>query len=153
MERNTAALGDDAVAAVLRFRQLLGDFYEGGKVYSETLAPSAQEELIGECLGKLAQIRAGNPHVCKILVTSDSSTFLARAAAAFEWVYTIPGKVVHMDFTHDAQEDVYMKSFVDFNVLARCQKIYLINGPGMYRSGFPWAASLIGDAQYEEICF
>lgn len=153
IERNTAVLGEDAVAAVLRFRQLLGDFYEGGDVYSETLSPPLQEKLIEECLEKLALVRTENPHARKILVTSDSSTFLARAAAAFEWVYTIPGKVVHMDFSRGEEEDVYMKSFVDFNVLARCRKIYLITGPGMYRSGFPWAASLIGGTEYEEIFF
>ncbi len=153
IEQNTAVLGDGAVAAVLRFRQLLGDFYEGGEAYSHTLTPSMQEKLIGECLEKLARVRAENPQVRKILVTSDSSTFLARAVAAFEWVYTIPGRVVHMAFTHGEEEDVYMKSFVDFNVLAHCRKIYPITGPGMYRSGFPWAASLIGGAEYEEIFF
>ncbi len=146
---NKERIGGEYIAAVFRFQQLLGDFYEGGPTRYPTLAPQEQERLIAECLSQLAAVKADHPGVERVLVTSDSVTFLERAAAAFDWVRTIPGVPVHLDYTAGRDTPTYMKSFVDFYMLGGSLGVTLIVGGGMHRSGFPHAAALLGGVKYD----
>ena len=53
----------------------------------------------------------------KILVTSDSITFLKTIRKQKNYVSIIPGKVVHMNYTSEAEYKVYMESFIDLLML------------------------------------
>jgi hypothetical protein len=77
-----------------------------------------------------------------VLVTSGSSTFLGKIQD-LDNVYTIPGKVVHIDSVTNEKQEVYLKSFVDFFTLSPAQKVYNIGTSIMYRTDFPaYAAKL-----------
>ena len=146
------------ISMTFRFRQLLGDFKEGGDV----LPAEKREEYIQlciKCVERIHQQTIGK----KILVTADSSLFLdklyskiyedgnSRPSTNQDWLYIIPGKVVHMGFTFDADEKVYMKSFVDFFMLSYASVTYQVTDKLLMNSGFPKRASMLGENQYKEV--
>lgn len=137
--------GGAYIACVFRFQALLGDFKE---YHFAPLPPSEQQELIKKNKEALRQIVAQSD--VPVLVTSDSATFLS-AVSDLPKVYTIPGKVVHIDNVSDAGKEVYMKSFVDFLMLSEAQKIYSIGTDCMYRTDFPKYAAKINDRPFERI--
>lgn len=137
--------GENAYDAIVyRFRQLLGDFKEGG----ETLPIDQREEYIDRCIDLIRRKHEEFP-AGRILVTSDSRLFLERISA-LPYAYTIPGEVVHMGFTYDAAKKTYMKSFVDYYVLAYARSITLARDEKMYHSGFALRAAMLKDKKYME---
>lgn len=144
------SIGTPYIAMVLRFQQLLDDFKEGDY---EVLSPQAREELIHKCLRQIDYIHSTQAPNHLVLITSESVTFLQRAAAEFPYVRIISGKVVHMDYTLDATYDVYLKSFVDMVTLSHAEKIYLLQTGKMYKSGFAYRAAAINNTPYESIEF
>src|SRR5690606_11764622 len=128
-----------------RFQALLGDFKE---YHFKPLPVAEQQRLIEKNRHALRRIPEQSDE--PILVTSDSSTFIA-AIETLPNVYTIPGKVVHIDNVADAESEVYMKSFVDFLMLSRAQHIYSVGTDIMYRTDFPAYAAKINDIPFERI--
>lgn len=144
------SIGESYIAMVFRFQQLLGDFKEAGY---KILSKKEQKELIQQCIKKTYELYNKHHPNEIILITSDSTTFLKSISSELDFVRTIPGKVVHMDYTSDATNDVYMKSFVDLFILSKAKKIYLLQTGEMYHSGFAKQAAMIKNAPYEEIIF
>lgn len=145
------------VSITFRFRQLLGDFKEGG----DTLDAEERTGYIQRCIACVERMHRQIPDK-RILVTSDSTTFLAALhayvygehadmEATDGWLYLIPGKVVHIGFTFDANRKTYMKSFVDYYMLSYAATVYLVRDKRMYNSGFPHRAALLNGADYQEI--
>lgn len=132
-------------AMVFRFRQLLGDFKEGGGI----LPQDKREVYIQRCLKLVETQHILSPNT-KILITSDSRTFLDRLSI-YPYVYTIPGEVVHIGFTFDASKNVYMKSFIDYFMLSYAKKISLVRDSLMMHSGFAKRAALLNNVGYDEI--
>lgn len=132
------------ISCTFRFRQLLGDFKEGG----DTLPVAQRQAYIDRCVRTVEQLHQSCQST--ILVTSDSGTFLAQVSR-LPYVYVIPGKVVHIGFTFDASKQVYMKSFVDYYMLSYARTVYLVRDKLMYHSGFPRRAALLNGAEYREI--
>lgn len=146
IEWNLKNIGSDYVAMVFRFQQLLGDFKEGDfKVLSET----DQSKLIVKCIKEIEKKWNGKD---KVLVTSDSSRFLSEVSK-LSFVYTIPGQVVHIDYTKDATFETYMKSFVDFYMLSKAKEVYLLLTDDMFQSGFPKTASKVHNRPFKIIKF
>lgn len=143
-------VGVPYVAMVFRFQQLLGDFVEGDY---PVLSPQAREQLMQTCVDKVEEIRRLRHPSAKILVTSDSVTFLETISSQKPYVAIIPGKVVHMDYTEGEETDVYMKSFVDLLMLSKAEKVYLLQTGDMYHSGFAKRAAMIESIPYEEVIF
>jgi hypothetical protein len=133
------------IAMVFRFRQLLGDFTEGG----DTLYGNQRESYVQKCLSSVKRMHDVNLNK-RILVTSDSITFLKRVQD-FPYVYIIPGEVVHIGFTFDADKMVYMKSFIDYYMLSYAKTVYLVRDKIMYHSGFAYRAALLNGANYKEV--
>lgn len=140
--RNLALIGMDYISVTFRFQQLLGDFREAG--FPTLHAGEERTNLIERsltCIERLHDKTGG-----RILVTSDSSTFLQMAAKRFSYVYTVSGRVVHIDCvrTEDkVKQEVYLKSFVDFFMLANAKCIYLAAMEPLYNSYFPEMASWV----------
>lgn len=135
------------ISCTFRFRQLLGDFKEGGA----TLPASKREPYIQQCVQTVAHLHELHPEK-RILVTADSHTFLDELmAASLPYVYVMPGKVVHLGFTSDASKAVYMKSFLDMYMISYADIVYLVRDKLMYHSGFPYRAALLGGTNYEEV--
>lgn len=149
IDANLTELGDDFVSITYRFQQLLGDFQEGGYT---VLGESDRNVLINHCLNFIDEVRQQNPIVKRVLLTSDSRMFLDIAASKFCYVYTIPGKVYHIDHTSQAGTLPYLKSFVDLFVLSHAQTLYNYSEGLMYRSsGFASLAAVIGGKKYKNV--
>lgn len=135
IDTHLANIGCPYIAVVTRFQQLLGDFEEGN---FKTLVPKERTKLINLCVDKIKEIYRKDSR--KVLCTSDSCTFLEEVAK-LDFVYTIPGKVVHIDYNENASYDTYLKSFVDFYMIGHADHTHLLVSGDMYRSGFPGAAA------------
>lgn len=146
---NKERIGGDYVAVVLRFQNLLGDFKEAN---FKALPEDERQVLIDKVKAKIKELHDTRHTDKKILVTSDSRAFLDNLAD-MDFVYTIPGKVVHMTYTPEHDFNLHLKSFVDLMVLADAQKIYLMVTGDMFHSGFAQSASFINAKPYEEIVF
>lgn len=139
-------IGSDYIAVVTRFQQLLGDFKEGE---FKVLPENERKQLIEKCVNKVKELhREGE----RILCTSDSSTFL-REVSKLDYVYTMPGKVVHIDYTDGANYDTFMKSFLDFYMIGGAKHVHLLQTGDMYRSGFPGAAAIAFNKPWDIIEF
>ena len=138
-------INSNYIACVFRFQSLLGDFKE---YHYTQLSSDGQQDLMNVCMETLHLLRG--KHHLPILVTSDSSKFLSFVSG-LENIFIISGKVVHIDCTNDAAEDVYMKSFVDLMMLSKADKIYNVVAGKMYPSAFPLYAAKINNVPFERI--
>lgn len=143
------AIGAAYISVSARFLNLLNDFNEEN--YSEPLPESEQEALLDSCMNQLNRLHVDFPRH-KILVCSDSIRFLHKAMTC-KYIYTIEGKISHIDNDVPQDYDYYQKTFLDFFTIAQAEKVYLLKGPGMNMSGFPLAASLVGGKPFETIEF
>lgn len=133
-------VGTDYISITFRFQQLLGDFKETG--FAVLSNEEEKQNILDDCYTCIEQLYKVTKQ--NILVTSDSGTFLSLVKDRYDYVRTIPGQVVHMDFVDKAdniQTAVHMKSFVDFFMLANANHIYLANIRPLYASSFPMVAS------------
>lgn len=137
-------IGGSYVSVSARFRNLLDDFNEQN--FSQPLEAEAQQELLNSCLAQLEYLH--ELHLTeRILLCSDSTTFL-EAASSLPYIYVILGRVSHIDNDQPHDYDYYEKTFLDFFTIAKAGKIYLLKEKRMYPSGFPYAASLLGEKPY-----
>lgn len=133
------------IAVAFRMQNLLGDYPE----YEYQATDSKrQEEIIELCMSFLRQLheKCGK----RILVTSDSCK-MTEIATSLPYVWTNPGKSVHVDKMTSAPDEYYLKSFVDFYLLARAQKVYSVTTKEMYVSDFPRYAALTGNIPFERV--
>ena len=146
---NLANLGSNYVSITFRFQQLLGDFKETG---FPTLKTELERiTLIKKCIHTIARVHEVEKK--KILVTSDSKTFLDQVEKKFDFVYIIPGKIAHMDYENKNNPNIelYLKSFVDFFLIAGADTVYLGNIKPLYRSSFPETAAMVYQKKFYEI--
>ncbi|MDE7468191.1 MAG: hypothetical protein K2M61_07535 [Muribaculaceae bacterium] len=148
IDEQQKAIGGTYVSITFRFQQLLGDFKEGN---FPTLAAAEQQRLLDRSIATIEEIRRRHPEVDRILVTSDSGRML-QAAAELPYVYTIPGKLIHMSFTDESEAEMsHLKAFLDFFMIGGARKVYFAQAPGIYGSTFAHTASRLHKAPYEVI--
>lgn len=140
-------IGNQYISVTLRFQNLLGDFQEGKY---PTLDDISQKKLIQKVRNKIIELHNTRHPDAKFLVTSDSRRFL-DAVTDIDYIYTIPGKLVHMTYTPIHDFATHLKSFVDLMMLADAQKLYLLVTDQMYHSGFAESASFINCRPYEVV--
>jgi hypothetical protein len=144
LNENLEKINGEFIAVTLRFQQLLGDFIEGDY---PILKKEERPELIYRCIEHIKDIYYGND--CKkVLVTSDSMSFLEEARK-IDFIYVIPGRLAHIDWSLDKSVEIYMKSFLDYFALMNARKIYLIIDDKMMNSGFSYRAALHNNIPYE----
>ena len=142
IESNKLRIGERYISVTFRFQQALGDFKEG---YNKSLSDTEQAELINRCLSFIECVKEKHNDQKKVLVTSDSFKFLQIASRTFDYVYTIPGEVYHIDYINNDKHLAYMKSFVDMFMLSESDYLYTYaTGPMYKRSGFAEFAAAIG---------
>lgn len=142
-----AEIGAPYISVVFRFQNLLGDFRE--YKFSSIDGKEQRERLISTCLEELKKLQRRFPDT-PFLVTSDSSTFAARAAD-LPGIHTVGGERVHIGSGFADSCDTYMNSFIDFFMLAGSQRIFNIVAPRMYPTNFPVCASRLHDVPFERI--
>lgn len=133
------------ISVVFRFQSLIGDFVESGC----TLPEAERDKYLNRCKATVIEIHRLHPDR-QILVTSDSHTFL-NTLTDLDYVYLLPGKVVHISHVFNADKSTYLKSFLDYYMLSYSSHIWLVRDKLMYHSGFPYRASLLNGAKYDEI--
>lgn len=131
-------VGTNYISASFRFQQLLGDFKEGN---FETLSPKEATNLKKECKKTLIELYNKYPQK-KILVTSDSYSFIEEIRE-LDFVRTVRGKVIHMEYTPINDFHSQAKAFVDLFMIANADFVHSIVIGKMYKSGFPEFASKI----------
>ena len=141
------AIGQQYITVSARFCNLIGDFNE--EVYSEPLPPVERQQLLDNCLSQLKQLRELHPDH-RLVVCSDSTTFLQKAQEQ-HGAYVVPGHVSHIGNDVPHNYPYYEKTFLDFFIIARASHAYLLLGPSMHQSGFPYAAALSNNRPYDII--
>lgn len=136
-------IGGKYISISYRFTTLLGDFKD---CTTTVLSIEERNELINKCLNIVAEIRKQAPVHKRVLVTADSPTFIERVKQLPD-VYVIPGKIGHIDYQHD--DDVNMKTFLDFFLISKAEKVYLAKSGQMYRSTFAKTAAMVNDKPFE----
>lgn len=143
IDYHVSQIGGKYISISFRFTTLLGDFED---CTGKPLPMEEREVLIEKCLKAVAEIRKNAPAYDKVLVTADSPTFTERVKHLPD-VYVIPGKVGHIDYQHN--DDVNMKTFLDFFMISKAEKVYLARTGKMYNSAFAKTASMVNDRPFE----
>lgn len=138
-------LSNSFISVSLRFANLLGDLKD---TYGKELSPLEKENLTDRCIKAIYEIHSQNSKK-KVLMTSDSTSFIEKAQSKLDFIYVIPGKVGHVG--HDGEDGVVTKTFLDLFVISKADCIYMVRSSLMYRSGFALRASMIGNKPFCEI--
>lgn len=147
------SLGSDYVAMSFRFLQLLGDFKEEHSKF-ETLDEEGQVKLMKKCENKVLELIEKHSIRGKILFTGDSAKFLNYMLTRHDFVYVIPGDIAHIDNTHENNDAIYMKTFLDMYMLSHSKTIFQLCTEGMYaNSAFAKQAAILGGVEYKKIIF
>lgn len=142
-------IGGSYITVSARFCNCLDDFNE--EVYNEPLSATERQELLNRCIDHLQAIREKHPQE-RLVICSDSTTFIEEAGKHFD-IYTTPGHISHIGNDSVHNYDYYERTFLDFYIIAGACETYLLKGPHMMKSGFPYAASLVGGTDLKVIQF
>lgn len=144
IEYHLNKIGGKYISISLRFTTLLGDFTD---CTGRPLSVKDRERLIAASIEAVKKIGRQAPEH-KILITADSMTFLSRIQVLPN-VYVIPGKVGHIDYDHG--DDINMKTFLDFFMIANAEAVYLAKTPEMYKSAFAETAAMVNNRNFNVI--
>lgn len=142
-------IGGKYISVSFRFIGLLGDFKDTCDLYSELESNEEKELYIKKCLDIVVKLYNDNKNLCidKVLVTSDSPTFLCRAMQ-LPFVYVTPGQMIHIDNVKQnfsKYDDAYLKSFLDMLMISNAEKCYSYGYGNMFKATkFARTAALIG---------
>ena len=93
----------------------------------------------------------GKGEASRVMLASDSMTFIAYARKRMPEVYVVPGTVKHIDTAGKTDDGENIKMFLDYYLIAGAKKVYNIVGPGMWPSAFPEYAAKIGQTEFERV--
>ncbi|MBO7337849.1 MAG: hypothetical protein J6U33_04320 [Paludibacteraceae bacterium] len=146
IEEHKQKIGGEYVAAAFRMQNIFGDFKE---YEYEAMAKEEQDEITEKCIEAIKTIISEEEKT--VVVTSDSAAFLNKMAE-IDGVYPILGKSSHPD-TKDTgiTSEEFLKSFVDFYMLAGAEKVFAPATDEMYKSAFPEMAARLHDIPFERI--
>lgn len=150
IDEHSANLGNSYISCSARFIEALGDFTDTQK--TDPLPKEKQELLLGNCITAIEKIHNQYPDK-KILVNSDSKTFLSRAKQ-LKYTYVIPGEITHLDTGEPTEGNLYEhyeKTLLDFFMIANAAVIYRLDGKWIHKSGFPLSASKIKNKPFISI--
>ena len=146
---NLQQIGGEFVSVSTRFQNLMGDFKDGNAKALDS--EEEKKEYIRKCIGKVEEIHGKHPDK-KMLVTSDSARFIEEVKK-LPYVYVIPGKIGHVDYSPSNAHDIHLKTFLDLLTLSESSKLYYIVTGKMYGGHFAETASFINNRPYEVIRF
>lgn len=144
IDAETEKIGAPYISVATRFLELLGDFHEPKP--HRRLDASEQSALMADCMAEIEKIHGQYPDF-KVLVTSDSARFVAEASR-LPYVHTIDGRIAHVD---TADTDDHTKTFLDFFMIGKAEKVYQLQLGPMYGGFFSKSAALAGDRPFERI--
>lgn len=143
-------IGSDYYAAHLRFMNLLGDGVETPN--NPCLPEETKSQLIDKCINVLLELqRKHSADGQRMMLASDSMTFLNVIEEKMPEVYIIPGEVKHIDTAGKTKDAENLKVFIDLYMLAGAERVYSIVSEGMWASAFPEYSAVIGGKPFERI--
>ena len=146
IDNHIIALDNSYISLSFRFTHLLGDPIDE---YMEVLPDSEKKELMIKAFKSIEHFHYLYPNN-KLLINSDSNSFLSYVKErAKDYVYIVPGIPVHIDQTDKASDSSYLKTFIDFFLIGKAQKVYLIKEKRMRNSGFPKCAAIVWNKPFE----
>ena len=147
IDKNLKILGNKYISISFRFTTIMGDFTDcTSKEYSE----ENKIQLLKSCIQAIKYIRKNGAVHDKVLITADSERFLNYAKDNLKDIYIIPGKVGHIDYNNS--DDVNMKTFLDFMLISKAEKVYLVKNKDMYNSAFAKTAAMVNNKDFEIVC-
>ena len=149
IDKNRKLIGGSYITVSARFCNLLDDFNE--ETYSEPLTLAEQKDLLDACVAEVERLHSRHPEQL-VVVCSDSETFTQRAQS-LDYVRVLPGIVSHIGNDSPHNYEYYEKTFLDFFTIARASRVCLLLGPGMMRSGFPYAAARSQGKPFDILAF
>lgn len=142
-------LGSKYWSFSFRFSTLLGDLKD---VINKPLNEEDAKALIKRNIEEFKVMISEMPHDYRILVASDSTTFLNAIKDVDPRIYIVPGGISHIDQNREGDKDnddeIWMKTFIDQHLIMDAEKVHLMKTGKMYNSGFPRFAALIGNRPY-----
>lgn len=143
-------IGAGYIAVHTRFLNLLGDKTETD--INPELPEEDRKQLMNNAVAKMQKI-----HAChsgsRMMLSSDSMTFIHYAKERMADIYVVPGTVKHIDTAGETDDSENIKMFTDYYLLAHAQKVYSLWHEGMWKSAFPEYAAVIGGVEFERVGF
>ncbi len=154
IDRHKQKLGEKYWVFTTRFLTLLGDFNDWcGVVLSE----ENKMEMMKKVADEIMILSRQRPEGVKIMVTSDSCSFLDYIKKREPEIYIVEGKIRHIDVDRDMEEsdidDSTMKTFVDQLLIMGADTVVRMRTGGMYASGFARFAAEVGKARFIDHVF
>lgn len=145
IEEHIRKIGTPYWSYTFRFGNFLGDFKD---IVGYPLVESEKKRLVDKNISELKRLLRELPSGYKALVTSDSLFFLEQVQAADDRIYVIKKELRHVDFSKSEKKEIWLKSFLDQNLIMKAEKVFLLRTEGMYPSSFPAFAALIGEKEF-----
>ncbi len=146
-------IGSDYIVVHTRFLNLLGDKTETD--INPELPVEQRQALMDRIIEKMKEVSpslgGGKGEASRVMLASDSMTFIAYARKRMPEVYVVPGTVKHIDTAGKTDDAENIKMFLDYYLIAGAKKVYNIVGPGMWPSAFPEYAAKIGQTEFERV--
>ena len=141
-------LGSNYIVVHTRFLNLLGDKVE--TAINPELALPDKNMLMEQMRDKIIELAGQNDNT-RVMLASDSMTFIDYIIKEIPEIYVIPGKVKHIDTAGETNDAENIKVFLDYYLISYAQRVYSIVGKGMWPSAFPEYAAKIGCVEFERI--
>ena len=145
-------IGNKYIVFHTRFLNLLGDKVETG--INPELPKNGRCQFMERMFGEIKQCAANyireNGNV-RIMLASDSMTFIEYMKIKMPDIYVVPGVVKHIDTAGETNDAETIKMFLDYYLISGAKKAYSIVGDGMWPSAFPEYSARIGETDFERI--
>lgn len=154
IDKYKAEIGDHYIVIHTRFLNLLGDKTETG--VNPELSDNLKESLMGRVRDKIKNLISDfkektDDSEARVMLASDSMTFVAFMQQSIPSVYVVPGKIKHIDTAGKTDDAENIKMFLDYYLISEADKVYNIVAEGMWPSAFPEYAAKIGGVPFERI--
>jgi hypothetical protein len=134
--KDTGFAENEYIAVHLRFINALEHFEDD---QYNSIPPVKQEQLIQRCFAGIRGIMEENEGQA-VLIFSDSNVFLNRVKEMR--VHVLDGKAGHILYHQEA--DIFTKVFLDFYMISKARKVYVIRAPEMYATVYSHYAAMVG---------
>lgn len=141
-------IGSDYIAIHTRFLNLLGDKVE--TTINPELPSSERMMLMEQIRDKIFGLAKQNDNM-RVMLASDSMTFIDYMKKEMKDVYVIPGTVKHIDTAGHTDDTENLKMFLDYYMISGAKRVCSVLSEGMWPSAFPEYAAKISGSEFERI--
>lgn len=143
-------IGDHYIVIHTRFLNLLGDKTE--TAINPELPDDGKKMLMDRIRNKIDElVKEQKETATRVMLASDSMTFISYMKEVMPSVYVVPGTVKHIDTAGKTDDSENIKMFLDYYLISMADKVYNIVAEGMWPSAFPEYAAKIGSAPFERL--